>query len=342
LGDKITLDRLDKGDVRTWAVIRKPQGGLAGGKMETLGTFTLDGQNLSFNWNPQVQAGLKPDALRFCMLKVEVGDKSEICRLSNPVTIEALKLDKFPTVKRELPRLDASQLPDIENISLEIRPVGFPGKVTQEPTEPVKAGKSKSIRVFGGSETEGVFLQMEITFSFDKEKEGKREILIKCKEWYLDGKISIDDAVAIARPVSTTEMKKRISEHDKKSEVFERERKKQHNQLEEQRPSIIAKIAEAQKWINKLQNGDDRDKEAAKARNKEKGEQEAILQNLEDKVKSEKKKRDDEKEIVRQTEETLKIANEIMQKGRLEFRVLVPVDDELVELYKTAQFAIER
>ena len=337
----ITIELEDKGEMRTWTVVRKAFG--LNTKTETLGAFKLERQNLSFHWNSRIPPSVKPNALRFCMLEVQVGDEKELCRLSGPEIAEAMKLDKFPIIKHDLePRLDASHLPDIKNVLLEIRPVGLPGRIEQEPAEPIAPGNTQAIRIFG-DEKAGLLIQLDALLQFDNENDGNRGIVIAAKETSLKnatGELGVEEALSVARSLNPLEMKKRKKDLEQKLTAYEREQKKLEKNLAGQRPKLVLEMRRLEKLISALQAGGEREKEVAKSRQEEKAALEAALERLESGVKAKAQQRDEELARIDQFDAAIKLTEEIAQ-GRLEFCVFVMVGDERIELYKSKGFAAE-
>ena len=340
LSGNIKLDRKDVSGVRSWAVIRMPIGALSGNPV-TLGTFRLTGQDLSFHWNPTVPPSAKPDALRYCMLKVEVGGDSQVCRLSEPMEVPPIKFEKLATgsaFKVDLPRMDASMLPDVESLSLQIKPVDFPGKVEQIPAEPIPPGKSQSIQILGKTDKEGALLELTVLFSFDKDKDNEdgREIRVKGVENYL-GKLNLKDAIESGRPLSIKDLNVRLKDKKDRVKVFEQKAKKEDNDLQKENASLKPKIDQLTNFA-KIS----KDKEAIKEAERKKEGLVEELRRVQESADIAKEKVIDAKGIEKQVQETLDLAQQLIdKKSSLEYRIFIMVNEEEVELYRSKGFTRE-
>ena len=335
----ITLERKDAAGVRTWAVVRKPIGALSA-KVETIGTFKLNGHDLSFHWNSNVPPALKPDALRYCMLKIEVGSESRICRLSEPIEVEAIKFDKFDkstSVKVDLPRIDSAMLPDIQNLTLQIKPVDMPGTVEQDPAEPISPGKSQSLRILGGAGNEGPVLEFTIHFFFDKEydKEDGREIRIKGTETFKTKDLSVSDAIQIGRTLSLKELNTRLKDRKDRVKNFERDAKREESDLQKQKATLEPEIMRLSKFAAIV-----KEKEAAKEAERKRDHAVEQLQRVKESAAAANKKVEEAKELEKRVQETLDFTQQLItKKSALEYRIFILVDEEEIELYRSKGFS---
>lgn len=335
----ILLERKDADGVSSWAVIRKPTGALSS-KIETLGTFKLSGQDLSFHWNPTVPPAVKPDALRYCMLKVEVGTEAQVCRLVEPVAVDAIKLDKFDkasTFKLDLPLLDAAMLPDVESLMLQLKPIDLPGTVEQDSADPIPSGKSQSIRIRGGTDDRAI-LELTINFSFEKEKdkEDGREIRVKGWETYRADKLTLDEALKIGRPLSVKDLNARLKDRKDRVKNFEREARREDTDYQKQKGLLdpeIKRLASVAKVL--------KEEGAKEAERKRDGHIEQ-LRRVKESADMAQQKVTEAKEVEKQVQETLDLAQQLIaKKSTLEFRIFIMVDQEEVELYRSKGYSRE-
>lgn len=323
-----------------WTIIRNPIDNL--GKKASLGWFELQGTAFSFQWNKPVQAAMRPDALRYCLLRIQVGDDSRTCRLSDPMKVPPIKLDKLPTVKYELPGIDETQLPPISSLLIEVKPEGIPGILEQVPEEAIGVGKQKDILVFETSKSEGVLVQLNFQFSFDREPSGNRNIIIKARDTYIKPGLSVKESLEIAHgALSVSEVKKRKSDAEVNFTTFDRDRRKYAKNLEDQEGKIKAEIQLLEGRITILESKGEAEKDNVKARRDDKERKEKTLARLRNDVNSAEAKCFEATKRKQYAEETLKVANEIIAKGVIQFRIFILIDNEPIELLRSDGFAKE-
>ena len=334
----IKIERKDEGETRSWAVIRTPSGPLDT-KVETLGTFKLTGEDFSFHWSPIVPAA-KTDKLRFCMLKVEVGSESQFCRLADPVAVDAIKLEKFDKgslVKLDLPLLDSSMLPDVESLLLQLKLMNVPGKVEQVSADPISPGKSQVFHIRGGTE-ERAILELTASFSFDKEnaKEDGREIRVKGSETYRANTLTLDEALKIGRTLSIKDLTARLKDKKERIRPFEREATREENDLKKETARLEPEIKRLA-LVAKMLKGDAEKDTLIK--------RDGLLEQLrrvQESANAARQKVSDAKDLEKQAQETLDLAQEMVtKKSTLEFRIYIVVDEQEVELYRSKGFSRE-
>jgi hypothetical protein len=344
LAGNISLEVDDKGNSRTWTVTRMPVGGA--GSKTPLGTFKLEQHKLTFQWDGKAPSSARPEALRYCLLDIKVNGETKLCRLSPPVMGEPVRLDKMPRVAYELPKADSATLPDPANLLLEIQPQDFPGEVEVRPTIPVNVGQEQLIFVRGGKE-KGPVVQLKVDFTFDKDKERERLIVVRGIATYHLGDVSEEESIR-DRGGS---MDQRLMTDRKKGQLdkvsnFDLQLRKAENKLsaksKEYEPEIkrLTKLAHEAERRHKDAKGPEK---AALATAKNAAEDDVKqmkeeLEALSAAVKHWTENRDDAKKLAALQDEVLDLMGQTMTKGRLEYRIFVEENNNKIEIYRSKGF----
>ncbi len=344
LAENITLEVNDKERTRTWTVTRLPVGGA--GNKTPLGTFKLDQQKLTFAWDGKAPLSARPDALRYCLLEVKINGESKLCRLSPPISSDAIRLDKLPRVSFELPRAESAVLPDPASLLLEIQPRDFAGQIEQRPSVPINVGAEQIIMMRGGNGKQGPLLQLSVSFAFDKDKEKERTLTVKGMATYHLGDVSETESFDRGGPIDVKLMTDRNKGQLDKVNNFDlslrrviskRDNKKKEYEPEIKRQDGIA--AEAHKRAEKTKGEEKRNLESAK-RSAE-GEAKKMrdeLESLDKDVEQFTKNRAEAKQHADLQQDVIDYMNAAMAKGRLEYRIFVQDGANAIDIYRSKGF----
>ena len=348
---RVKVEREDKGGASTWRIVKEPAGPL--GKKEELGAFKLEGQKLSFQWNRSVQPGAKPDALRHCVLEVNIGGKRQVCQLSEPIRKEGLKLAELQAGAQtiELTELDSAT----QSLKLEVQPVDLPAPFVKLPKdEALSPDTEQRILIKGGSAGEGPRIELTVKFASDPQRPQRRLIQVSAKATYRTSDISEEDALkSVGGPLEMKRIAAGVREYTDKADRVDLNVKRLQTRLDEHKKAAEREdkgIDVAAKSLrSQLAVADGAQKEETKreldalmkrkaAFEKKRDEQRATLL---DGLKQETEERNKFKQMATRFESLGQLMSDTAAKGRLEFRIYFQIDGQVVELYRSQGFPQE-
>ncbi len=321
---------------REWIIKRKPQGSAS--RTATIATFVLRDKTLTFQWSSSALAAPRPDALRLCRLKLRAHESTTVCRLSEPEQLEPIVLTKPVTLYDLKKVIDPSKLADIDNLRLEVRPIGFPKKLTIQPAGAISPGKKQQLYLIEGNE-DGLLVLCDLHFQFDRSDEQGRQIQVKCFYTYNMAKDKeLSEAMDKARgsALSLSILNPRKTEYAAKAKVLKRKITESKNILSDAEKDLNPKIKTKQNVINDLRNVNQKD--AIPAREMELAGLEAQLQRVKDSVATCEQNAEEHKRQVEYLDKTIDFATQIQRDARLEFRIFIAAGKDEVELYSTSGF----
>ncbi len=352
---KIVIERDDAGAVRTWKVVKLPAGAL--GKKETIGTFKLAGQQLTFAWNPAVQPGAKPDALRHCLLEVSIGGEKRICRLSAPIQKDGIKLADVQTSPLivDLPELDATSLASASSLKLDLAPVELPAPHEKLPQdEPLPIDGEQRVLIKGGNNDEGPRVEYTVRFVADPQRPQRRVIVVTGKGTFRPSEVSEEDAMkGFGGPLDMKRISAGVKEYNDKVGRFELSLKRQRSKVEDHKKNAEREEKALELALKSVRN------QLALLDGPLKEEKKRELENLQKRKEAFEKQRDEQRTVLvdslnAETEEQNKakgmavafeslgkLMSDTAAKGRLEFRIFFEIDGEIVELYRSKGFPQE-
>jgi hypothetical protein len=343
---KIVIEREDEGPARTWRVVKLPAGAL--GKKETIGTFKLAGQQLTFAWNPAVQPGAKPDALRHCLLEVSIGGEKRICRLSAPIQKDGIKLADVQTSPLivDLPELDATSLASANSLKLELAPVELPAPYDKLPQdEPLPIDGEQRVLIKGANNDEGPRVEFTVRFVADPQRPQRRVIVVTGKGTYRPPDVSEEDAMkALGGPLDMKRISAGVREYNDKAQRFELNVRRQKSKLDEFEKEVQrqAKTFDQQlKALRGLKEKKDDMEHVKKQKEMFETQRDERKVVLVDAYNAEVGGQKEAKATATAFESLGKLMSDTAAKGRLEFRIFFEIDGELVELYRSKGFPQE-
>jgi len=164
--DNVSLRRVE--NELAWAVaISRPQGVV--GEQE-IGRFSLREEGLCYSWSRF--AGSHPAAkrLRYCLLKIDAGDQTIVCRLGESQTIESPELNLFvQKLRLEIP-IDADDLPPKQHLRMDVRFEGF-RRAIRLPDRAIAVDEKLLAGLFEDTQEveDKPGIEVEATFECDKE-----------------------------------------------------------------------------------------------------------------------------------------------------------------------------
>jgi hypothetical protein len=343
---KVVIEREDAPAASTWKVVKLPAGAL--GKKETIGTFKLAGQQLTFAWNPAVQAGAKPDALRHCLLEVSIGGEKRICRLSAPIQKDGIKLADVQTSPLivDLPELDATSLASASSLKLDLAPVELPAPYEKLPKdEPVPIDGEQRVLIKGGNNDEGPRVEYTVRFIADPQRPQRRVIVASGKGTYRQPDVSEEDAMkALGGPLDMKRITAGMREYNSKVANFEVNVRRQKTKLDDyvKESQRQERIFEQQvKALRGLKEKKDELEHVQKQKENFEQQRDERKAALMDAHNAEVNGQNEAKATARAFESLGKLMTDTAAKGRLEFRIFFEIDGELVELYRSKGFPQE-
>lgn len=111
---------------KTWTVEAAGQNGLAHAR---LGAFILDSNSLQFRWDANVPKEAYPKRLAYCLLELKSRGETEICSLADPLPCPAATINLFaedPTFVIPLPK--GASVVKSEMLRLDLRFDGYPAQ----------------------------------------------------------------------------------------------------------------------------------------------------------------------------------------------------------------------
>jgi GTPase-associated protein 1 len=145
------------------------------GKPTPVGTFTLAGQALSFQWDGKASKAAEPGKLQYCLLEIKVGEERQKCILSDPSEAEPLTLHlalKNRNRLAEIP-IPSENIPYKEFLRLDLKLEGFPEHTLSNASD-LKVGTWKE----GEEEEKGDFCTIKIS---DGEGDDRKENFLEIR-----------------------------------------------------------------------------------------------------------------------------------------------------------------
>jgi hypothetical protein len=343
---KVVIERDDAGQARTWKVVKLPAGAL--GKKETIGTFKLAGQQLTFAWNPSVQAGAKPDALRHCLLEISIGGEKRICRLSAPIQKDGIKLADVQTSPLivDLPELDATSLAGTSSLKLDLAPVELPAPYEKLPKDaPLPIDGEQRVLIKGGNNDEGPRVEYTVRFVADPQRPQRRVIVVMGKGTFRPQEASEEDAMkGFGGPLDMKRISAGVKEYSDKVGRFELNLRRQKTKLDEftkdmqRQEKTFDQQLKALRGLKEKKDELEHVQKQKEAFEQQRDERKVILV---DAYNAEVTGQNEAKGMATAFESLGKLMSDTAAKGRLEFRIFYEIDGEVVELYRSKGFPQE-